>query len=74
MLLIIVTNYIFFKNGFQIYGDTLEVINIMFTTVFTLEAIVKIVGLRWHYFRRTWNVFDFIVVVLSIVGKKIIKL
>uniref|UniRef100_A0A1I8GYA6 Sodium channel protein n=1 Tax=Macrostomum lignano TaxID=282301 RepID=A0A1I8GYA6_9PLAT len=46
----------------------LEVVNIAFTTVFTMEAVIKIVGLRWHYFRQAWNVFDFVIVVLSIVG------
>ncbi|XP_064620216.1 sodium channel protein 1 brain-like isoform X2 [Lineus longissimus] len=52
----------------QVITDSLEIVNICFTTVFTLEAIIKIIGLRWHYFRRAWNVFDFIIVILSIVG------
>ena len=55
------------------YGDALDIINIVFTTIFTLEAIVKIIGLRWHYFRRAWNVFDFIIVLLSITGISIIN-
>ncbi|XP_071167182.1 sodium channel protein 1 brain-like isoform X15 [Mytilus edulis] len=46
--------------------DILQIMNIIFTTVFTLEAAIKITGLRFHYFRQPWNVFDFIVVVLSI--------
>ncbi|XP_013413556.1 sodium channel protein 1 brain [Lingula anatina] len=48
--------------------QVLEYFNIVFTTIFSLEALVKIIGMRWHYFRRVWNVFDFIIVVLSIVG------
>ena len=52
-----------------IFSDALDIVNIIFTTIFTLEAVVKIIGLRWHYFRRAWNVFDFIIVVLSIIGK-----
>lgn len=48
--------------------DILQIMNIIFTTVFTLEAAIKITGLRFHYFRQPWNVFDFIVVVLSILG------
>lgn len=47
----------------------LEIINIIFTTVFTLEALIKIIGLRWHYFRRVWNIFDLIIVILSIIGE-----
>jgi len=43
--------------------------NLGFTIIFIIEAIIKIIGLRFHYFRRAWNVFDFIVVALSIVGR-----
>lgn len=32
------------------------------------EAIVKIVGLRYHYFTVPWNVFDFLLVLASIFG------
>lgn len=46
----------------------LEVSNAFFTTVFSLEAIVKIVGLRHHYFTVPWNVFDFLLVLASIFG------
>ncbi|KAK9873793.1 hypothetical protein WA026_002151 [Henosepilachna vigintioctopunctata] len=46
----------------------LEVGNAFFTTVFSLEAIVKIIGLRYHYFTVPWNVFDFLLVLASILG------
>ncbi|KAK6643713.1 hypothetical protein RUM43_005223 [Polyplax serrata] len=46
----------------------LEVSNAFFTTVFGLEALVKIVGLRHHYFTVPWNVFDFLLVLASILG------
>ncbi|XP_037923835.1 sodium channel protein 60E isoform X3 [Hermetia illucens] len=46
----------------------LEVSNAFFTTVFGLEAIVKIIGLRYHYFTVPWNVFDFVLVLASIFG------
>jgi len=42
--------------------------NIIFTASFALEAVVKIIGLRFHYFRFLWNIFDFIIVILSILG------
>jgi RsiW-degrading membrane proteinase PrsW (M82 family) len=32
------------------------------------EAIVKIIGLRFHYFTVPWNLFDFLLVVASILG------
>ncbi|XP_070490836.1 sodium channel protein 60E-like isoform X2 [Chironomus tepperi] len=46
----------------------LEVSNAFFTTVFGLECIVKIVGLRHHYFTVPWNLFDFLLVLASIFG------
>lgn len=53
----------------QAYTDALDIMNIIFTTIFTLEALVKIIGMRWHYLRRAWNVFDLIIVILSVLGK-----
>lgn len=32
------------------------------------EAIVKLIALRHHYFKKAWNVFDFIIVVSSVIG------
>ncbi|XP_066274287.1 sodium channel protein type 4 subunit alpha-like isoform X2 [Branchiostoma lanceolatum] len=46
----------------------LALVNIVFTSIFTVEAVLKIIAYRWHYFRVAWNVFDFIVVLLSILG------
>ncbi|XP_065944600.1 sodium channel protein 1 brain isoform X9 [Magallana gigas] len=47
-------------------SNILDILNILFTTIFTLECVIKIIGLRHHYFRQPWNVFDFVVVVLSL--------
>ncbi|KAK7584284.1 hypothetical protein V9T40_005247 [Parthenolecanium corni] len=46
----------------------LQVSNAFFTTVFALEAVVKMIGLRFHYFTVPWNVFDFLLVLASILG------
>lgn len=32
------------------------------------EAIVKMIGLRYHYFTVPWNMFDFLLVLASILG------
>ena len=32
------------------------------------ECVVKIIGLRLQYFTAGWNVFDFVLVIASIVG------
>uniref|UniRef100_A0A6Q2YM42 Sodium channel protein n=1 Tax=Esox lucius TaxID=8010 RepID=A0A6Q2YM42_ESOLU len=43
-------------------------INLVFVILFTGECILKMVSLRQYYFTIGWNVFDFIVVILSIIG------
>ncbi|KAL8611742.1 hypothetical protein ACOMHN_065367 [Nucella lapillus] len=54
-------------NQTQTVEDTLEMLNIIFTSIFVLEAVVKLLGLRWHYFRVPWNIFDFLIVLMSII-------
>ena len=51
------------------YTTVLYYINLFFIVVFTIECVMKLVGLRLYYFKIPWNVFDFVVVVLSILGK-----
>ncbi|XP_062813881.1 sodium channel protein type 5 subunit alpha isoform X3 [Anolis carolinensis] len=43
-------------------------INMVFVAIFTAECISKLVALRHYYFTNGWNIFDFVVVILSIVG------
>ena len=47
----------------------LHVVNVVFVAIFTAECLIKLVGLRYYYFKNPWNVFDFAVVVMSIVGQ-----
>lgn len=48
--------------------DILYLINLVFIVVFTAECALKMIALRHHYFSVGWNIFDFVVVILSIVG------
>ncbi|XP_050192234.1 LOW QUALITY PROTEIN: sodium channel protein type 10 subunit alpha-like [Myiozetetes cayanensis] len=48
--------------------EVLNKINYFFVAVFTAECVMKILALRQHYFKSGWNLFDFSVVVLSIVS------
>ncbi|MED6268101.1 Sodium channel protein type 2 subunit alpha [Characodon lateralis] len=48
--------------------NTLKNINIVFIVVFTGECLLKMIALRHYFFINGWNIFDFIVVILSIVG------
>ncbi|XP_076324997.1 sodium channel protein para-like isoform X5 [Tachypleus tridentatus] len=52
----------------ETFGLVLERLNILFIAVFTAECVLKIFALRLHYFKEPWNVFDFVVVTLSILG------
>ncbi|EGW09056.1 Sodium channel protein type 9 subunit alpha [Cricetulus griseus] len=48
--------------------DVLYWINMVFIILFTGECVLKLISLRHYYFTVGWNIFDFVVVILSIVG------
>ncbi|XP_054549163.1 sodium channel protein type 11 subunit alpha [Talpa occidentalis] len=48
--------------------STLEHLNLAFVVIFTFECLIKIFALRQFYFTNGWNLFDCVVVVLSIVS------
>ncbi|XP_015708380.1 sodium channel protein type 5 subunit alpha-like isoform X5 [Coturnix japonica] len=48
--------------------NILHKINMLFVAIFTGECIFKMLALRHYYFTIGWNIFDFVVVILSIVG------
>ncbi|KAH0501473.1 Sodium channel protein type 9 subunit alpha [Microtus ochrogaster] len=48
--------------------DVLYWINVVFIILFTGECVLKLISLRHYYFTVGWNIFDFVVVILSIVG------
>ncbi|XP_053568794.1 sodium channel protein type 2 subunit alpha-like [Bombina bombina] len=43
-------------------------INVVFIALFTGEFLLKLIALRYYYFTIGWNIFDLVVVILSIVG------
>ena len=51
----------------------LERLNLFFIVVFSAECFLKLFALRLHYFKEPWNVFDFVVVMLSIAGKLFLR-
>ncbi|XP_076731137.1 sodium channel protein type 2 subunit alpha isoform X1 [Maylandia zebra] len=48
--------------------NVLYYVNVIFIVVFTGECILKMLSLRHYFFMNGWNIFDFIVVILSIIG------
>ncbi|ERE76463.1 sodium channel protein type 11 subunit alpha-like protein [Cricetulus griseus] len=45
-----------------------DIINIAFVVIFTIECLIKMFALRQYYFTNGWNLFDCVVVVLSIIS------
>uniref|UniRef100_A0A3B4T7I4 Sodium channel protein n=1 Tax=Seriola dumerili TaxID=41447 RepID=A0A3B4T7I4_SERDU len=48
--------------------SVLNKINMVFIVVFTTECLIKLFALRCYFFTVAWNIFDFVVIILSIVG------
>ncbi|XP_036075629.1 sodium channel protein type 11 subunit alpha isoform X2 [Rousettus aegyptiacus] len=49
----------------------LNYLNLAFVVIFTIECLIKVFALRQYYFTNGWNLFDCVVVVLSIVSTMI---
>ncbi|XP_055922939.1 sodium channel protein para isoform X49 [Eupeodes corollae] len=50
------------------YNNVLDYLNAIFVVIFSAECLLKIFALRYHYFIEPWNLFDVVVVILSILG------
>ncbi|XP_037808788.1 sodium channel protein para isoform X2 [Lucilia sericata] len=50
------------------YNAVLDYLNAVFVVIFSGECLLKIFALRYHYFKEPWNLFDVVVVILSILG------
>nr|CAD7406836.1 unnamed protein product [Timema poppensis] len=55
------------------FSNVLDYLNMIFIVIFSSECLMKIFALRYHYFKEPWNLFDFVVVILSILGKYQLK-
>lgn len=52
----------------QTYSTVLDLLNIIFTCLFALESLLKIIAFRFkNYFGDPWNCFDFAIVLGSII-------
>lgn len=68
IILNMVTMLIEHEGSTVTFDDVLAYINFIFISIFTGEAMLKIFALRHHYFRNPWNVFDLVVVVISVIS------
>ena len=46
----------------------LMIINNIFIGIFTIECVMKMIALNWRFFKIPWNVFDLLIVFLSIMS------
>jgi len=70
MLCIIANTFILGFNWYmqpETFKDPISIVNYIFMVIFTVEAILKIIAQKKDYFRDSWNIFDFTVVMGTIV-------
>ena len=48
--------------------SVLETMNYIFAVIFNIEAFLKILGNGCNYFKTSWNVFDFLIVIGTNLG------
>lgn len=48
--------------------DTSQLINLAIVMVFLLEFVWKVLALRTNYFLSPWNLFEFVILILSFIG------
>ena len=53
------------------FTEGLTYLNYIFTGLFVIEAILRVIALMSDYFRSGWNLFDFTIVMFSITGMKL---
>ncbi|XP_078008204.1 sodium channel protein type 10 subunit alpha [Phascolarctos cinereus] len=50
------------------FSSMLQIGNIFFTVIFTAEMVLKLIAFHpYYYFQRPWNIFDSVIVTLSLV-------
>ena len=54
------------KTSKQNYGVYLSLIDTIALTIFTIELLAKITVYKFRFFKDGWNIFDFIIVVVSL--------
>jgi len=65
IILNMLTMAMYYENASETYLQVLEIINYVFTGIFTIEVILKLIGFGSSFWYEPWNIFDFIVVLSS---------
>eukprot|EP00794_Sanderia_malayensis_P009765 gene9765-10764_t len=67
MLLILLNMFMMMISHYKQSAAITEALNIL-SSMFTIEAVLKLLAFRWQYFHSPWNDFDLIILLLSIAG------
>jgi len=51
----------------QHYGRILEILDQFILSVFVIEITLKLYAYGWRFFKRGWNVFDFMIVAIALI-------
>ena len=51
------------------YGPLILFLDTLCLSVFVVEILLKLYAHRMAFFRNGWNLFDFVVVIMSVLGK-----
>ena len=52
----------------KLMTEILDMANYFFVCIYSLECLMKIVALNWRYFDKIWNLFDMMIVFMSLLG------
>lgn len=70
-IIIIILNTIFLMlkwNGSDpIVGIIQRTSNVIFVSIFLVELILKLIAYDVKYFHYNWNIFDFVIILLSVI-------
>lgn len=72
IMLNMITMALEFQNMPKLMEQVLGIINTVFVVIFTMECVMKLIGLRIYYFKQPWNIFDFAVVIFALISAYII--
>lgn len=72
ILCVIMINIIIMMMSFHrqpsLFSDIFEWANLCIVVIFILEALLKLIALGFQYFKRSWNIFDFTALFLTILS------
>eukprot|EP00929_Paragymnodinium_shiwhaense_P123099 TRINITY_DN9657_c0_g2_i1.p1 TRINITY_DN9657_c0_g2~~TRINITY_DN9657_c0_g2_i1.p1 ORF type:complete len:1181 (+),score=264.47 TRINITY_DN9657_c0_g2_i1:100-3642(+) len=68
MFIIVLNTAVIIMEDSKVQSTTFMLIEIFFTTVYFIEFVIKFEDARMKYFSRAWNVFDFTLLVVGLLG------